>query len=449
MKEKQWRDERDDRTLRYADRRLDPNRWIALTAPLSHIERYDCQVALLTAANLLSSMSPSVAVSFQDAPVHPALPWRKGSLHDLILAQMRAADPYGKYEARPVAMTDYRMHFGSEGAHSTIIHGSGWNAYLGPSPSPLQESEDTNPFGAAFAAVIAASQLFVHDFRPPNTAITMNALTWREEPAPTNPPVPQKALGDIWVVGAGSVGTAALYFLALANRPFRSMLIDMDRVKRWNLNRSPIFTEADVGQYKVDVAKAFLAHAGITEVRTETAPLHEVKAWALRQPGTPDVVISAANEQNVRYHIESMSPPVQLYGTTGRNWQFSLIRHIPLVEACSCCLFPPNAPSAPMACATAPSDLADTGEEQVDAALPFLSFGAGLMTAADTLKLSLPGYPFTPNNVSLSTRSIPRLSAFRLRQKENCICRERNESVHRRMLEGGKYTALSSSSVNA
>ena len=50
MKEEQWRDERDDRTLRYADRRLDPDRWIALTAPLSHVERYDCQVAFLTAA---------------------------------------------------------------------------------------------------------------------------------------------------------------------------------------------------------------------------------------------------------------------------------------------------------------------------------------------------------------------------------------------------------------
>lgn len=443
MKEEQWRNERDDRTLLYAKRRLDPNRWTALTAPFSHVERYDCQVWLLTAANLLSRMSPSVALSFPDTPVHPALPWTNGSLHNLILSQMRAADPFGKYEVRPIAMTDYRMHFGPEGAHSNIIHGSGWNTYLGPSPSPLPESEDTNPFGPAFAAVVAASQLFVHDFSPPKTPITMNALTWREELAPANPPVPQEVLGDIWVVGAGSVGTASLYFLVLANRPFRSMLIDMDRVKRWNLNRSPIFSEADVGQYKVDVAKAFLEQAGITDVKTQTAPLHEVEAWSSRRPGTPDVMISAANEQNVRYHIESMCPPVQLYGTTGRNWQFSLIRHIPLVEACSCCLFPPDAPSAPMACATVPPNPEDTDQEQADAALPFLSFGAGLMTAADILKLSLPGYPFTPNNVSLATRPKPRLSAFHLPQQQNCICRQRSEGVHRKMIKDNRYATLS------
>lgn len=443
MNEEQWRDERDNRTLRYAERRLDPDRWIAITAPSTHVWRYDCQVALLTVANLLSRMSPSVALSFDDAPIHPALPWAKQSLHEVILAQMRAADPYGRFHARDARLTDFQMHFGPHGAGEMTIHGSGWNTYIGPSPSPLQECEDTNPFGAAFGAVIAASQLFVHDFDPPNTRFVANALTWRNEVAPDNPPAPGGYLGHIWVIGVGSVGSAALYFLALAKRQFRATLVDMDRVKRWNLDRSPIFVEADVGDYKVDVAKAFLKSVGISAVRTETAPLHEVEAWVARQPGTPDAIISAANEQNVRYHVESQCPPIQLYGTTGRNWQFSLIRHIPLVEACSCCLFPPEVPSAPMACASAPMEGDDGGEERIDAALPFLSFGAGLMTAADILKLSLPGYPFNPNNISFSTRPTPRLSGFRLSQRANCICGDRSQTAHRKMLEGGLNSGLS------
>ena len=108
MNEEQWRRERDDRTLRYAGRRLDPNRWIAITAPRFHVQRYDNQVALLTAANLLGRMSPSIALSFPDAPVHPELPWANQSLHELILSQMRAADPYGQFRVRAVASTDSR-----------------------------------------------------------------------------------------------------------------------------------------------------------------------------------------------------------------------------------------------------------------------------------------------------------------------------------------------------
>ncbi|MCG6859668.1 MAG: hypothetical protein LJE70_00025 [Chromatiaceae bacterium] len=47
MNEQQWHDERDDRTLRYAERRLDPKRWIAITADPAYVEKYEGQVALL------------------------------------------------------------------------------------------------------------------------------------------------------------------------------------------------------------------------------------------------------------------------------------------------------------------------------------------------------------------------------------------------------------------
>ena len=98
MNKKEWRRERDDRTLRYAGRVLNPDRWITITAPLSYVRRYDGQVALLTAANLLGRMSPSIVLSFPDAPVHSALPWSNHSLHEVILAQMRSADPYGGFQ---------------------------------------------------------------------------------------------------------------------------------------------------------------------------------------------------------------------------------------------------------------------------------------------------------------------------------------------------------------
>jgi hypothetical protein len=79
-------------------------------------------------------------------------------------------------------------------------------------------------------------------------------------------------------------------------------------------------------------------------------------------------------------------------------------RHIPLTDRCSSCLFP-ETDYAPTQCATAEVAVGpDSG--RIDAALPFLSFAAGAMAAAEILKLGLPGYPFAPNRVVL-TRNQP------------------------------------------
>src|SRR5205807_10596227 len=101
----------------------------------------------------------------------------------------------------------------------------------------------------------------------------------------------------------------------------------------------------------------------------------------------------AANEDNVRFQIESDMPPVQVYGTTGKNWQASVVRHIPMRDPCSLCLFPDRGPELAMACATG-TVVSPVDGKQVDAAQPFISFAAGLMAAAEILKLGLRGYPF-------------------------------------------------------
>lgn len=442
MDEHQWRNERDDRTLRYAGRRLDPDRWITVTADQAYAESYGGQVAILTATNLLGRMSPSVALSFPDARLDPRLPWATRSLHEVVLAQMQAADPYGRFCVRSLLASDFRLHLGQDG-HSTVAHGLGWNAYIGPAPSPLPTgTDDHNLVGPALAAILAVSQLFVHDFAPPSHPLLVNALTWSNTIAPKNPSAPMLNLGDIWFIGAGSVGTAILYFLVLAGRPFSTTLIDMDRVKRENLDRSPIFTDADVGELKVEAARRFLVGLGIDWIQVDPCPLHESQIWTGRSAGQPDILVSAANEMNARYHIESQYPPVQLYGTTGRNWQASLVRHVPFMDACSCCLFPQDIAQPVMTCASAPISSSADGAPQVDAALPFLSFAAGLMTAAEVIKLALPDYPFNTNRVTLVTRPFPRLVPARIPRRFGCVCSGRSNRVHRGMLEGSKYAHL-------
>lgn len=442
MNEQRWRDERDNRTMRYAGRRLDSNRWIALTADEEYAERYEGQVALLTAANLLGRMSPSIALAFPDVSMHPMLPWPGRSLHDVIITQMLSADPFGRFTIRDSQSGDFKIHFGRDGK-GLVAHGFGWNAYIGAGPSPLPDEKEGNPIGAALAAILAASQLFVNDFNPTSESSVMNAFNWQNQIVLDAPEASLIDLGNIWVAGTGSVGTAVLYFLALSGRPFSPTLIDMDRVKRHNLDRSPIFIEADVGCFKVEATRRFLAEIGITDVQIDAQALHESKLWFDRAPGTPDILVPSANEMNVRYHIEAQYPPIQLYGTTGRNWQTSIIRHIPSMDACSCCLFPEEPPTPPMACASTlvPSKYRDA--PQVDAALPFLSFNAGLMTVAEMLKLSLPGYPFSANRVTLLTRPAPRLVSARIPKRNDCICGNRSQLVHNRMQEGCKFDALS------
>ena len=134
-------------------------------------------------------------------------------------------------------------------------------------------------------------------------------------------------LGRLWTVGTGSVGTAILYFLTLATLKFSPILSDGDKVKRENINRSPIFADSDIGAPKVTVNH--LKACGIADVRAVSKALHESRCWHEREAGTSDLVIAAANEHNVRQLIESPYPPIQIYGTTGKNWQALEIRHAP------------------------------------------------------------------------------------------------------------------------
>jgi hypothetical protein len=220
----------------------------------------------------------------------------------------------------------------------------------------------------------------------------------------------------------------------------------MDYLKVENLDRSPIFLAADAEtgeRHKVDSTIAYLRSVGVRSILAEPVALDQSKIWFAREAGTPDLLISAANERNVRYTIEQSAPPIQIYGTTGANWEASIIRHIPFVDPCSCCLFPPDGPRQALTCATEAVVQQETGEI-IDASLPFLSFGAGLMTAAEILKAQLPGYPFSPNRTTLYLHpaASPRFISPRLSRRPGCLYADRSQSVHRRMIEGSKYARL-------
>ncbi|MBK79594.1 MAG: hypothetical protein CMQ43_01570 [Gammaproteobacteria bacterium] len=442
MKEEEWRTARNSRSLRYAQRVLDPRRWIVLRAGRGYLSRYDGQVALLTAANLFARMTPAVALDIPAVRIAPPLPWAGQELRAFTIEMMLRADPYGKFESRAQRDGDCLVHLGPSGAPS-IAHGSGWNIYLGPEPSPLPQAEAANPIGPAMAAIIATASAFKTNLEGAPEAVLLNSLNWQPEIVQESVAELSSAveLGEVWTAGTGSVGTAILYFLTLATRSFSNTLFDMDVVGVHNLDRSPVFTHEQVEMAKAKATEAWLRGAGISNVRSEPRALDESVLWQKREAGTPDILIAAANERNVRSVIETGFPPIQVYGTTGQHWQAAIMRHVPMKDPCSSCLFPATEFAA-TECATgevAPS----TGEERMDAALPFLSFAAGAMAAAEILKLSLPGYPFTPNRVILNTQ--PSIGTVRasLVQREGCHCQQRSQSVHRRMIAGTRFAGLS------
>jgi hypothetical protein len=179
------------------------------------------------------------------------------------------------------------------------------------------------------------------------------------------------------------------------------------------------------------------------DATAEPGKLRESQAWQTRQAGTPDILISAANEDNVRYDIENGYPPIQVFGTTGKNWQSAVMTFVPLSGVCTCCLFPPEKP-ADTECATAPSEGADS-EEQVDAALPFLSFAAGLMTAIELAKIGMEGWPFAEDRALFQPLSDEVVVGAQMTHRGGCICENLHASVHKAMVSGSKFDGLGAS----
>ena len=164
--------------------------------------------------------------------------------------------------------------------------------------------------------------------------------------------------------------------------------------------------------------------------------------WLGREAGTPDILISAANERSVRPHIENGFPPLQVYGTTGRNWQSTLFRHIPLKDACSLCVPGSETVQLPALCATAPPASPDDTDED-DVALPFLSYAAGLMTAAEIAKVALTGKAVGRNRVFFEPRTPNLVRAVTLNRKAGCVCGMRDASVHQAAIQGSRLASLS------
>ena len=262
MSEKRYDERWNDRIARYPDSTpLPAGLTIHITVDPLYAKTYAGQVSAITAASILGRMSKSVATQVPTEPISYLLPWKRKKLDAVIDQILLDAHQYGQYKRREAEAGDLRVFIGPVG-EGIVIHGNGWNAYAGTGRSPLGNQDDQNPFGPAFAAIIAASRIQLDPKAKEFEPTTVDTFRWtthiqgRSEP---DSPIGFE-VGQLWCVGLGSVGSCALFFLGLATQDFHAVLVDRDIVELENVTRSALFTwkDASLAIPKVQVSERWL-----------------------------------------------------------------------------------------------------------------------------------------------------------------------------------------------
>ena len=136
----------------------------------------------------------------------------------------------------------------------TIYAGcEGWVAKVG-TDGPYKTSDQGNPFGAGFAACLAAANLFRFLFLSDGTNL-LDADTSFPPDAASFPSLAASALTDpLVLVGVGAVGNSAAWALARTPLTGQIYLVDPQVVELGNLQRYVLCARSDEGGIKVDIA---------------------------------------------------------------------------------------------------------------------------------------------------------------------------------------------------
>jgi hypothetical protein len=236
--------------------------------------------------------------------------------------------------------------------------------------------------------------------------------------------VPQDlSIGQALMTGAGSVASSALFFSDLFGLRAHIDLVDADWTKIENFARSPVFGRMGYGRRKVEVLGEHFARSSLA--------LRPIPTWWHEADVSPtlegyDLVLPLANEHGIRWELQNRVPPLMVHASTGRNWNVTFSRHIPGRDDCLVDRFEGLHEKAALRCAE--GTIATEGPITIDAALPFLSFFAGLLVATDLVRLRLPHYPHTPNFAHYSFRAnrfVPQVHARGPRT--GCICQDQGD----------------------
>jgi hypothetical protein len=443
---------RDDRTNLYSGVGGDYHaKAVRVTAHPAVLRTFSGQVLLVVSVNLLARWCRRVVVAVEDCPVHSQL-GSAGLLLGYVLASMRDADPFGEFTvAGDERHCDLHLHIGEmcpgTTVPTTVLSAYGWYAGVRRCGERALTAGSTNPIGAAAAAILGAAQVFrdalgrgelygkefLFDAFAGCPVRQLDLRPWEEQDTGTD-------LGRLLMLGAGSVGSAAAYFMRLFDLRGSMRIVDSDVAKVENISRSPIFGRRLHGWAKASAVKEALS-GGSLDIDPEDMWWRQSKSRSL---AGYDIVIPVANEENIRWEIQNGIPPLMVHAATGRNWNVNFGRHIPGVDDCLADRFAGFEERPVFTCAT--GKIAVSSTASVDASLPFLSFFAGFLIATDLVRLGVKGYPHTPNYGDYSfrrNRFTPQMYAEVSR--DECVCRSQAEAFWQ-FRRTTRYSALSPSS---
>lgn len=178
----------------------------------------------------------------------------------------------------------------------------------------------------------------------------------------------------VLIVGLGGLGSPAALYLNAAG--VNLGLIDFDRVDEGNLQRQILFKSGDVGEYKVEVAKAYLnAQNPHTEITTYPQALSSENALDLFEQY--DYILDGTDNFATRYLVNDaavLTRKINIYGSIFRFEGQVTVYGAP-DGPCYRCLFPEPPP---------PGEIPNCAEAGVLGVLPGQ---IALMQATETIKM--------------------------------------------------------------
>lgn len=323
-----------------------------------------------------------VVVGVDDEPLLCKDVFASSTLQGATIELARAVNPY--IVAQPGALDDeplLTIAIGQTDEPADLRVGcTGWCATFGTEATV--DSTKTSLLGAMLASCITAAFAFHRLLGRIGTPEGSFSLWHYGSPGTMQGPDVTGALdvGRVLQVGAGGVGAALDFWLALVGVNGTWTIVDGDVVEISNLNRQLSFLAKDTGfPNRAAVNKATAAAAVLGW------PAHAEPGWYGDNPEVSyaeyDVVLALANERGIRGTLQSLQSPVLLHATTSPNWEAQFHRHVAGHDDCISCRIP-EAPSR-LRCSEARVD----HETGADAALPFLSGAAGVMLLAGLVRL--------------------------------------------------------------
>lgn len=338
----------------------------------------DGQTAALAVTNMLVRFHRRVRILVPRSPLLVPVGTGGATLAEALDRLARSADPHVDVDVSE-DLVDVSGLTVEVGPHAAAVTWGRWWAELhtgrGSVASPAHVGGRIGA-GAAACLLASAAVRFAHRLPVhPHVVSLLDLGPTRGEGVP----IPEVLdVGDVLVIGAGGVGASFAWWASLGPTIGRWVVVDGDAVEISNLNRTLGLFAADAGATGTDPRAKAVVVAELLGGEPVTTWYDQWDYGADRF----DLVLPLANERGVRAAMPSRGDSLQLHASTSSNWTAELHRHRAGTDDCMACRFR----DAPVAFKCGHATLGPSGG---DAALAFLSAGAGLLLLGQLFRVQL------------------------------------------------------------